>query len=62
MNTTAEGKGRAECRLCRQYPRFNAKTVAAIREADADYEHYVKTGSHKLATFNSLSSLFASWK
>lgn len=40
---------------------FTAATRRAFAEADADFEHYVKTGSHKLPAYSDLDSLFASW-
>lgn len=38
--------GRTSCPLCRKYPRFNAETLAALREADEDDRYFAETGKH----------------
>ena len=38
--------GRTTCPLCQKYPRFNAETLAALREADKDDRYFAETGKH----------------
>lgn len=40
--------GLSDCPLCRKYPRFNADTLAAFKEADEDERYFRETGKHLL--------------